>query len=64
MIAAVKEDLRCLLSASRPLAFEKVHSADPIHRSLLTYGLADLSDRTPAQEMPLDASRLLPAAIS
>ena len=60
MIAAVKEDLRCLLTRSRPLAFEKVHSADPIHRSLLTYGLADLSDRTPAE---IGTTELLPAAI-
>jgi type VI secretion system protein ImpF len=60
MIAAVKEDLRCLLSASRPIAFEKVTSADPIHRSLLTYGLTDLSDRTTAE---IGTSELLPTAI-
>jgi type VI secretion system lysozyme-like protein len=45
--AAVCEDLRCLLSASRPVAFEAVPPNDPIHRSLLTYGLTDLSDRSP-----------------
>jgi type VI secretion system lysozyme-like protein len=60
IIAAVKEDLRCLLSASRPIAFEKVAPADPIHRSLLTYGLSDLSDRTPPE---IAAKDLLPAAI-
>ena len=60
IIAAVKEDLRCLLSASRPVAFEHVASSDPIHDSLLTYGLTDLSDRTPAE---IEAADLLPAAV-
>jgi len=60
MIAAVKEDLRCLLGASRSIAFEKVSPTDPLHRSLLTYGLTDLSDRTPAE---LIASELLPAVV-
>jgi type VI secretion system protein ImpF len=59
-MAAVKEDLRCLLSASRPVAFEHVPRTDPIHRSLLTYGMADLSDRTPVE---IEAGDLLPAAI-
>jgi type VI secretion system lysozyme-like protein len=58
--AAVKEDLRCLLSASRPIAFERVSPADPIHRSLWTYGMADLSDRTPIE---IETADLLPAAI-
>jgi type VI secretion system protein ImpF len=58
--AAVKEDLRRLLSASRPVAFERVPPSDPIHRSLLTYGMADLSDRTPVE---IEAGDLLPAAI-
>jgi type VI secretion system lysozyme-like protein len=60
IMAAVKEDLRCLLSASRPIAFERVSSADPIHQSVLTYGMADLSDRTPVE---IETGELLPAAI-
>jgi len=60
IIGAVKEDLRVLLSAARPIAFEKVGPADPVYTSLLTYGLTDLSDRTPTE---LRASELLAQAI-
>jgi type VI secretion system lysozyme-like protein len=49
IIGAVREDLRCLLSAVRPVAYEAVTPSDAIFRSLFTYGLADLSDRTPNQ---------------
>jgi type VI secretion system lysozyme-like protein len=47
IIGGVKEDLRCLLSAVRAIAFENVRPTDAIYQSLLTYGLSDLSDRTP-----------------
>lgn len=60
IIGAVKEDLRCLLSAARPLAFENVGPSDPIYTSLLTYGMSDLSNRTPSE---LRASDLLAQAI-